>query len=75
MLWIAKGNGGPWKIDIRQDRTGARLACGLRSRCRRRSFKRRPGSPTAGKVGKTYKYSVMSATRSLRKDDPDVDIE
>jgi hypothetical protein len=71
ILFIAKGNGGPWKVVF--DKPEGTPFSSASFDVPQGSFKS-SGSPTAGIVGKRYRYSVYDA-RGNQKDDPDVDIE
>ena len=84
VMWVALGNGGPWRITFDKVAAGA----GGNGISEGSPFSRTEylvdqgnfvitmNGPTAGAVvGNTYKYNVRDANTNVIKDDPDVDVD
>jgi hypothetical protein len=73
VLWIALGNGGPWRITFDKgtnspfSQTEYFLARG--------EFVQTVGGPVNGAVSGNYKYNVREDRSRIITDDPDVDID
>ena len=72
--WIATHGGGPWKITFDKDANGSPFSM-TEYTVGPEGSAGSTGGPTAGIVGRTYKYNVRNAVTNQITDDPDVDVE
>jgi hypothetical protein len=75
LRWVAKGNGGPWKITFDKDNNGSPFSATSYD-VLQGATKTTEGGPIAGVVGATYQYNVRDGNNPANiTDDPDVDVD
>jgi len=74
MMWVALGNGGPWKITF--DKGTPSPFSSSQYDVPQNGFVRTVDGPVNGIVGDTYKYNVRDGNNpAVIMNDPDVDID
>ena len=75
VMWVAQGNGGPWKVTFDKDSNGSPFSESVYLVPQHGFVKTTGGLSSNAVVGQTYRYNVRDATTNVITDDPDIDIE
>jgi hypothetical protein len=74
VVWVALGNGGPWKVTFDKNTAGSPFNDDDYTVPRGGSVETNNG-PVNGNVNQTYQYNIRNANNNNITNDPDVDVE